>query len=117
MSKTAKQVKPNFAPAYAALYPQLAKIFVRHGYALAIHGSMARDFDLIAVPWRMKLSEPQDVIKEICSTFTMSFIASATNPIYKAHGRIAYTIIVGFGECCLDLSFMPIQSKMQKGDL
>lgn len=46
-------MKPaNNAPFYAAgLYPKLADIFRSHGYALAVHGSVGTDFDLIAVPW------------------------------------------------------------------
>ena len=49
-------MKPaNRAAVYAAaLYPDLAEIAREHGYALAVHGSLARDFDLIAVPWREK---------------------------------------------------------------
>lgn len=35
---------PNYAPVYAAaLYPDLAELFRSHGYALACHGSLARD--------------------------------------------------------------------------
>lgn len=44
-------MKPaNNAPVYACMYQELAEICRAHGYALAIHGSMARDFDLIAIP-------------------------------------------------------------------
>lgn len=56
MSKTIDQIKPNYAPVYAAaLYPEFAKIFQRHGYALAVHGSLARDFDIIGIPWAEKI--------------------------------------------------------------
>ncbi|OKN23544.1 hypothetical protein AM343_001586 [Klebsiella variicola] len=34
-------MKPaNFAPVYCALYPALAEIARKHGYAMAIHGTM-----------------------------------------------------------------------------
>lgn len=36
----------NFGPVYACIYPGLAEVTRAHGYALAAHGSMARDFDL-----------------------------------------------------------------------
>lgn len=102
--KTAKELKPNYAPVYAAaLYPGLAKIFHTHGYALAVHGSLARDFDLIAVPWAGKVSEPTKVIEEMLATFHTKQIGE---PEEKNHGRIAYTISVGHGECAIDLSFL-----------
>src|SRR5271154_4799160 len=51
-SAAADSVKPaNNGPFYAAgLYPKLAEVFRSHGYALAVHGSLASDFDLVAVP-------------------------------------------------------------------
>lgn len=103
--KTHEEIKPNYAAVYAAaLYPQLAKIFQSHGYALAVHGSLARDFDVIAVPWAEKVSNPEDVIKEITDGFVIHVIGE---PTPKRYGRVAYFISVGFGECAIDLSFFP----------
>ena len=105
MSKTVEQLQPNYAPIYAAaLYPKLAKIFQKHGYALAVHGSLSRDFDLIAVPWAEKLSPPNEVLKEITEHYVFKQIGE---PTVKHHGRIAHAISVGFGECMLDISFFP----------
>jgi hypothetical protein len=104
MKKT-EEIQPNYAPIYAAaLYPKLCKLFQKHGYALAIHGSLARDFDIIAVPWGEKLSSPDDIIKEMTERFVFRQIGE---PDEKRYGRIAYTISIGFGECALDLSFFP----------
>lgn len=98
---------PSYAPVYAAaLYPQLAEIARNHGYALAVHGSLRRDFDLIAVPWVPNPSHPRDVIEAFVSQFAIREIGG--EPTTKEHGRIAYTLAVGFGECAIDLSFMPI---------
>lgn len=104
--KTKRQsMKPaNFAPVYACLYPQLAEIARNHGYALATHGSMARDFDLVCIPWIEKPSEPQSVVDEIVSTFAVRQVDA---PEVKLHSRLVYTIAVKFGECFIDLSFMP----------
>lgn len=103
--KTVDEIQPNYAPVYAAaLYPKLCSLFQKHGYALAIHGSMARDFDIIAVPWGEKLSSPDEVIKEMTEKFVFRQIGE---PETKRYGRVAYTISVGFGECALDLSFFP----------
>jgi hypothetical protein len=101
--KTADQVKPNYAPVYAAaLYPELASIFIKHGYALAVHGSLARDFDLAALPWSKKPSRPAVILDEITTRFWIRLIGE---PEQKEHGRTAYTISVGHGECAIDLSF------------
>jgi hypothetical protein len=95
----------NYAPTYCALYPELAEIARKHGYALAIHGSMARDFDLICIPWVDAPSTPGAVIDEITDTFAIRRIGTLT-PMKQ--GRVAQTLSVGFGECALDLSFMPV---------
>jgi hypothetical protein len=103
--KTENKIKPNFAPVYAAaMYPGLAQIFNRHGYALAVHGSLARDFDLIAVPWADKISNVATVLDEVTAIYAVRVIGEPTK---KNHGRVAYTLSCGFGECALDLSFIP----------
>lgn len=103
--KTVDQLKPNFGPAYAAaMYPGLAAIFHRHGYALACHGSLARDFDLIAVPWAESVSGVDAVLKDVTTEYALRLVGE---PAARNHGRIAYTLSCGFGECAIDLSFLP----------
>lgn len=94
----------NFGPTYACIYPGLAAITRAHGYALAAHGSMARDFDLVCIPWVETVSHPDEVVKAITLAYAIKQIGE---PEQKNHGRVAYTINLGFGECSLDLSFMP----------
>lgn len=96
--------EPNYAPMYAALYPGLANIARDNGYALAVHGTLGRDMDLICVPWISKPSAPQDVVEAITQTFALRQVGE---PETKNHGRLVWTISVGFGECFIDLSFMP----------
>ena len=96
--------EPNFAPVYCALYPELAAITRRHGYALAIHGTLGRDMDLVCVPWSDTPADPQVVVDDIVSAFSIEQVGE---PVQKAHRRMVWTISVGFGECFLDLSFMP----------
>ena len=97
-------IKPNFGPVYtAAMYPGLAAIFHQHGYALAVHGSLARDLDLIAIPWAEVVSEPADVLTDVTTEYAVRLIGE---PTQKNHGRVAYTLSCGFGECSIDLSFV-----------
>jgi hypothetical protein len=103
--------KPSYAPVYAAaLYPDLAPIFREHGYALAVHGSLQRDFDLIAVPWvdDPQPSDPQTVLDAITSAFAIRQITPPGTGNDKPHGRQAYTISIGHGHCSLDISFTPM---------
>lgn len=105
MSKTADEITPNFGPIYAAsLYPKLSKIFQKHGYALAVHGSIAHDFDLIAVPWADSISPFEEVLKEISRTYAFTFPEIPTE--IKNHGRVAYLMIFA-GEFKIDLSLFP----------
>ena len=94
----------NFAPTYCALYPALAEIARAHGYALTIHGSMWRDFDLTCIPWTDEAAEPQAVVDAMLEVFAFKCVGG--EPSLKPHGRIAYTLAF-FGEWAVDLSFMP----------
>lgn len=104
-TKTQSKPKPNNAPTYMCLYPGLASIARAHGYALAVHGSLARDMDLIAVPWVESPAHPGKVISAIESEFAIKRIGDLT---ITHHGRMVQTIGISFGECFIDLSFMPI---------
>lgn len=105
-------MKPaNYGPFYAAgLYPQLAEIFREHGYALAVHGSVGTDFDLIAVPWREEnVAEPDTVIEVLFDRydFKRANPERVPQPEAKPHGRVAYCLHLSFGTCSLDISFTP----------
>jgi hypothetical protein len=95
----------SYAPVYAAMYPELAEIVRLHGYALAIHGSLQRDFDVIAIPWVLYPDAPENVISAIAKKFAINVIGE---PKQMLHNRICYSVSVGWGECFLDISFMPI---------
>lgn len=95
---------PTYAPMYCALYPKLATIARSHGYALAVHGTLARDMDLICIPWVAQPSPPQTVVDQITREFHIREVGA---PDTTVHGRERFTITVGFGECFIDLSFMP----------
>jgi hypothetical protein len=106
-------MKPaSFAPAYVAFYPALAEIARRYGYALAVHGSVSRDMDLIAVPWSDVAASPEalkNAVADYATSVMSAMFASAVTvagPEDKPHGRTAWSIIVGNGSV-IDLSVMP----------
>lgn len=105
MSDLSTKPLPNYGAVYAAaMYPDLAEIARKHGYALAAHGSLARDFDLIAIPWIESAGDHQAVLDEILSTYAVTLLGTGTE---KPHGRIGYTLLCGWGSCSIDLQFMP----------
>ena len=96
---------PCYSPVYAAaLYPELAVVFREHGYALAAHGSLRRDFDLVAIPWIEQPSPPEAVVTQITTDWAIRQIGE---PGSKPHGRRVWTLSIGHGACAIDLSFMP----------
>ena len=99
-------MKPaNRAPIYAAcVYPKLAELCRKYGYALAVHGSLARDFDLICIPWTETVATPEFIVGAITKKFAVKPIGSFEN---KGHGRLAITLSWA-GEAFMDLSFVQL---------
>lgn len=102
-------MKPaNYGPFYVAgLYPKLAEVFRKYGYALAVHGSVASDLDLIAVPWTEDAADPQAVIDECMRTFAFSKVPDGYQGQPKPHGRLAFSVPFSFDNCRMDVSFTP----------
>lgn len=107
-------MKPaNYAPVYAGLYPELAEIARTHGYAMAVHGSLAKDADLICIPWVESAAEPAAVVEAITTEFAIS--ADRNEPRTREHGRLVYTLTVAGPGCFIDLSFTPRAATPEDG--
>jgi hypothetical protein len=98
------------AATYVGLYPLLRDEAAMHGYALAVHGSMARDFDLIAVPWVENPSSAEVLVQSLCGTiggkvrtYNNEGGKIVEQPTVKPHSRLAWTIHFGGGPY-IDLS-------------
>ena len=98
---------PTNGPIYAALYAELATLFRSCGYALAIHGSLARDFDLVAIPWAKTITSREEVLQKMTSEFALKI---TKGPTEMNHGRLAYSVNISHGTCYIDLSFVLIES-------
>jgi hypothetical protein len=106
------------------LLPALRYLARRHGYALAVHGSLERDIDLIAVPWQEYAQDAVSLVsamRRACEAITgfaawpnewtegsesPKPIGAADNPNQKPHGRMAWSILLGGGPY-IDISVMP----------
>lgn len=104
---------PTFAPAYVGLFPILAEVAQANGYALAVHGSVNRDFDLVAIPWTEAAVDAQTLMRAIADQVRQSMRSLQSNgvplktPEQKPHGRLAWAIPIDCGSM-IDLSVMPI---------
>ena len=84
--------------------PGLRTVAMDHGYALAIHGSLARDFDFVAIPWTRAPSSPRALMAAIASAVGGIAVPSR-GPERKPHGRLAWSILLGTdGGMYIDLS-------------
>jgi hypothetical protein len=121
--------EPTLAPFYACLYPGLCDIARQQGYALAIHGTLSRDVDVIAVPWTEMAGEPADLVSAIqqhASALLYPDLLRAVNPWLteeqvdcilareatpsiperKPHGRLSWSLHLGYG-AYIDISVLP----------
>lgn len=118
---------PTMAPAYACLYPGLCAIARELGYCLAIHGSVSRDLDLIAIPWIDDASDPEELVKRIMEHTDACLYPEhlrrhgvpeadiphilgrkyKKDPELKPHGRRAWLLYAEAG-VQIDLSVMPM---------
>lgn len=120
----------NRAPMFAVLYHGLAEVARSHGYALAIHGSVVTDLDLVAVPWTedaisaetlkdvlmahigacgygdmlRQSGHSEEFVRQILSN--QEEVKRHDGAEEKPHGRIAWNLWMGAG-AKVDLSVMP----------
>lgn len=82
------------------------------GYALAVHGSLARDIDIVAVPWTDQAISADKLLQLLVGVVSGVIPrAWATEFTDKPHGRRAATINHGGFLAEIDLSVMPVTSK------
>lgn len=98
---------------YSALMPALRRVAYRYGYALAVHGSLNYDIDLIAVPW-IEMATNQQALYEGIKSAVTAIIGfddeTKREPTKKPNGRLAYSIHLtpDYGDGpYIDLSVMP----------
>lgn len=105
---------PTRAPAYACIYHGLAEVARKLGYALAIHGSVLTDLDLIAVPWVPEAVPAEELVEAIkkhvdCCGVNMDDVGVEHDAVIKPHGRLAWKLVMEAGGS-VDLSVLPRHS-------
>ena len=78
---------------------------LQHGYAIAIHGSMTRDLDLIAAPWTDEATSAEELVEAVADRIGAFIEEPPRSPTQKPHGRLAWSLIL-CGSGYIDLSVM-----------
>lgn len=89
-----------------------------HGYALAVHGSLRRDIDVVAVPWVADVSPAAEMARDVFDSLTRGGYAVGWGSDGEAgeakpHGRHGWAIVLA-GEpfCYLDFSVIAPHSTL-----
>ncbi len=98
---------------YAQLLPRIREAAKSLGYAIAIHGTMFRDLDLLAVPW-VEDAAPAEELVEVVRDAVGGYVIGerldkgqiSDEPTRQPHGRKSWNICWG-GRPFIDLSVMP----------
>lgn len=112
------------APMFVHLYPRLAEAARSCGYALAVHGTLGRDYDLIAVPWTERAGSPAElvaVLEKVCGGWAPEFAQTGVEGPQKMprpfpHGREAWLIYFKGLSDYIDLSVTPRATLAQPDD-
>ena len=70
------------------LLPKIRRVARILGYAVTTHGSMARDFDIVAIPWTDEAVHPKHVAKAIMYAASGELRIGLMQD--KSHGRFTY---------------------------
>ena len=104
--KNREAVTCNGRPAfYAAMYEDIRKCAMDCGWAVALHGSLASDMDIMAMPWTESAVSFTGLIQRIVKLFDGNELSGLHSFSYKEkpHNRIVATIPI-WEDFYLDIS-------------
>jgi hypothetical protein len=82
----------------------LRKAAMPLGYALATHGSGARDVDIVAVPWTEDAGSPEDIVSALMTNIGRCDWCADEQGSTKPHGRRSWSVWLHEYSIYLDLS-------------
>lgn len=110
MSKNREAITCNGRSAfYACMWNDIRQCAMDCGWAVALHGSLNSDMDIMAMPWVEDVVSFEELIKKISELFSGNFIAENYFITYneKPHNRVVATIPI-FADFYLDISTIKI---------
>lgn len=109
---------PDFTKLYMPWIDPIQQVGRACGYCIAVHGSLKRDLDMIAVPWIEDATSGAFLAEEVRKLINGTIAPAPYNPGHKPHGREAWSIhFTQFNgdwdriHAYIDLSVMPRLSK------
>jgi len=89
-------VKNGKAAFYASILPDLKDAALKNGWALGLHGSLANDMDIMAMPWTENASTVETMIKSLSDCFTENPFKDYHENAFtdKPNGRVVYTMSI-----------------------
>lgn len=94
---------------YASLYPVLREAARDCGYALALHGSLQKDLDVVAIPW-VEEAGSESLLVQLLTECAGGVLRPERTE--KPHGRVAWTIELAAQGGYIDLSILPREKEL-----
>lgn len=111
---------PSMAPFLALTWVSLVERGRELGYSFALHGTLERDLDIVAIPWTEEAVPAEELARAVAEMIGWRKISDdglaiqrteellMHGPGIKPHGRLTWTIL--YGSTWIDLSVMPRKS-------
>ena len=106
MAKSRMAVTCNGRAAfYACMWDDIRQCAMDCGWAVALHGSLASDMDIMAMPWVYEACSFENLVKEIVKLFCGNKMSESYRIDYgeKPHDRVVATIPI-WSDFYLDIS-------------
>lgn len=96
---------------YASLWPDLREAALDCGWALGLHGSLANDMDIMAMPWTEEAIHPLEMILKLkkCFSDTKINVSETKMP----NNRMVYTLSI-WADFYLDINIISQQPEAEK---
>jgi hypothetical protein len=117
-------MKPaTLAPVYVMLWARMSEAARSCGYALAVHGTMSLDLDVVAIPWTAEAKSDEDVVRAMAEAVAeragSDLVIGGPNH-HAPHGRVRWSIPYsaedGFTTAgYVNISVMPRASRASTG--
>lgn len=88
---------------YAMCWEDMRKIAHENGWAIALHGSLKTDLDIMAMPWEEDCKPADVFIKSLADLFKSPFLILKYR--VKPHNRISYNLVI-YGDFSLDIQMI-----------
>ena len=104
MTKSREHVTTNGRAAfYASLWPDLREVALDCGWALGLHGSLASDMDIMAMPWTEEAIPALEMILKLKKCFSDTKIDVSETPM--PNNRMVYTLSI-WADFYLDINII-----------